>query len=80
MGFGEAEEEEATQEVTLRPDDWAEGTASIALRFVKFQNVISLVLFVLDGEGAGERVRIDRVRVVGVAGQKQGKLVKSGDA
>ena len=83
LGFDEAEDLQATQSITLKPHDWDEktGTAKIELRFVKFQNVYSLVLFVVDGEGTGEKVRIDRIRVVGETGEKrdQGKLEKVGD-
>ena len=80
LGFDEAEDIPATQEITLQPQDWDEktGTARIELRFVKFQNVSSLVVFVIDGEGDGEKVRIDRLRVVGETGEKRepGKLEK----
>lgn len=79
LGFEEAEETPATQSITLSASDWdATGTASVPLRFVKFQNVTSLVLFVVDGDGEGERVRLDRIRVIGESGEKrdQGKLEK----
>lgn len=83
LGFEEAEDIPATQQVTLTPRDWdAEtGTAKIELRFVKFQNVTSLVIFVVDGEGEGEKVRVDRIRMIGEAGEKRelGKLEKVGD-
>jgi hypothetical protein len=83
LGFDEAESISATQEIVLRPEDWdAETqTAKVELRFVKFQNVTSLVLFVVDGEGDGEKVRIDRIRVVGESGEKRdmGKLEKIGE-
>ncbi len=80
LGFDETEDLPATQEITLAPQDWDEktGTAKIELRFVKFQNVSSLVVFVMDGDGDGEKVRIDRLRLVGETGEKreQGKLEK----
>ncbi|KAI4250328.1 MAG: hypothetical protein L6R42_008755 [Xanthoria sp. 1 TBL-2021] len=83
LGFEEADDIEATQAVTLQPEDWdaATGTVKVDLRYVKFQNVSSLVLFVVDGEGDGERVRIDRLRIVGEKGSKRelGKLEKIGD-
>ena len=62
--------------------DWdATGTATLSLRFVKFQNITSLVLFIVDGEGEGEKVRIDRVRIIGGTGERRdpGKLEKVGD-
>ncbi|KAI4286238.1 MAG: hypothetical protein L6R38_000004 [Xanthoria sp. 2 TBL-2021] len=83
LGFEEADDIEATQAITLQPEDWdaATGTVKVDLRYVKFQNVSSLVLFVVDGEGDGERVRIDRLRIVGEKGSKRdlGKLEKIGD-
>lgn len=83
LGFEEAEDILATQEITLEPRDWDEGTgtARIDLRFVKFQNVTSLVLFVFDGDGEGEKVRVDRLRIIGETGEKRalGKLEKIGD-
>jgi len=72
----------ATQAITLSEKDWDSiGTATISLRFVKFQNVTSLVVFIVDGEGSGERVRIDRIRIIGETGEKRdlGKLEKVDD-
>lgn len=83
LGFEEAEDIPPTQKITLQPQDWdsATGTAKVELRFVKFQKVSSLVLFVSDGDGIGEKVRIDRMRIVGEKGEKRelGKLEKIGD-
>lgn len=83
LGFEEAEDVPATQAITLEAQDWDEktGTAKIELRFVKFQNVSSLVIFVLDGDGKSEKVRIDRLRIIGETGEKRelGKLEKIGD-
>lgn len=83
LGFSEADDVPAAQSITLSAGDWdATGTATISLRFVKFQNVTSLVLFVVDGDGEGEKVRLDRVRIIGETGEKRelGKLEKIGDA
>ena len=86
LGFDQAESLEPTQIVQLRTDDWdaKTGTAAVPLRFVKFQNVTSLVVFVVDGEEVddrGERVRVDRLRVLGEVGEKRelGKLEKIGN-
>ena len=82
LGFEEADDIPATQSITLSEKDWdSTGTVNIPLRFVKFQNVTSLVLFIVDGEGEGDRVRVDRVRVIGETGEKRelGKLEKIGD-
>lgn len=83
LGFEEAEDIPATQSIVFQPQDWdsTTGTAKFELRFVKFQNVSSLVVFVVDGEGDGEKVRIDRLRIIGETGEKRelGKLEKIGD-
>ena len=82
LGFEEAEDIPATQTIELKPSDWDEqtATAKLELRFVKFQNVYSLVLFVADGEGDSEKTRIDRIRFIGESGEKReiGKLEKIG--
>lgn len=83
LGFEEAEDVPATQAITLGAQDWDEktGTAKVELRFVKFQNITSLVVFVLDGDGKSDKVRIDRLRIIGETGEKRelGKLEKIGD-
>ncbi|KAI4173461.1 MAG: hypothetical protein LQ346_008424 [Caloplaca aetnensis] len=83
LGFEEAEDLPATQTITLQAQDWddATGTAKVELRFVKFQKVSSLILFVADGDGNGDKVRIDRVKIIGEKGEKRelGKLEKIGD-
>lgn len=83
LGFDEAEDIPPVQTVTLSPEDWdaKTGTARVELRFVKFQNVTSMVVFFVDGDGDGEKLRVDRIRIVGESGEKRdlGKLEKIGD-
>ena len=81
LGFDEAEDMSATQLIELTEKDWnAEGTANISLRYVKFQNITSLVLFVVNGDGESEKVRLDRLRLIGETGEKRvGKIEKIGD-
>ncbi len=79
LGFDEAEDTQPTQEFTLSEKDWdpKTGTAKIDLRIVKFQNVSSMVLFVVESEGDNEKVRIDRIRIIGETGEKRdGKIEK----
>lgn len=79
LSFDEADGIPATQEITLSEKDWdpKTGTAKVELRFVKFQNVTSMVIFVVESEGDNEKVRIDRIRVVGESGEKRdGKIEK----
>lgn len=83
LGFDEADGIPAVQKVEIKPGDWDEktATATVPLRFVNFQNVTSLVLFFVDGDGDSEKLRVDRVRIVGEAGANRamGKLEKIGD-
>jgi hypothetical protein len=83
LGFEEAEDIPATQTIELKDSDWDKetGTAKLELRFVKFQNIYSLVIFVEDGAGDSEKTRIDRIRFIGESGEKRdmGKLEKVGD-
>lgn len=83
LGFDEADDYPPTQEIELSAGDWDKdtGTAKIDLRFVNFQNVTSLVIFVVDGDGNGEETRLDRIRIIGETGEKRdpGKLEKVGE-
>ena len=83
LGFDEADDTPATQKLELKESDWdaKTGTAKVELRFVKFQNISSIVIFVADGDGDGEKTRIDRIRLFGESGEKRamGKLEKVGD-
>jgi len=83
LGFDEADDTQATQTLEIAEGDWdaKTHTAKVELRFVKFQNITSLVVFVVDGEGDGEKTRIDRIRLYGETGEKRtmGKLQKVGD-
>ncbi|KAI2473687.1 putative thioredoxin [Annulohypoxylon bovei var. microspora] len=82
LGFDDAEDIDPTQTIEIGENDWnANGTANLGLRFVRYQNLTSLVIFVVDGDGDGEKVRIDRIRFIGESGEKRemGKLEKIGD-
>ena len=83
LGFDDAEDIAPTQSVEINSRNWdpKTGTAKVELRFVKFQNVSSLVVFVVNGDGYGEKTRLDRVRVIGETGEKRdpGKLEKIKD-
>lgn len=83
IGFEDADEDSPTQEIELLPQDWDEETktATVELRFVKFQRIMSLVVYFVDGDGDRERIRVDRLRLFGEAGEKRelGKLEKIGD-
>ncbi|RMD44307.1 hypothetical protein DV735_g911, partial [Chaetothyriales sp. CBS 134920] len=79
LSFDEAEATQPVQEITLSEKDWdpETNTAKLELRFVKFQNITSLILFVVASEGSNEKVRIDRIRIIGESGEKRdGKIEK----
>ncbi|KAF2222130.1 PITH domain-containing protein [Elsinoe ampelina] len=83
LGFDEADSIEPTQSFELDESsyDSKTGTAKLELRFVKFQNISSIVVYVVDGLGDGEKTRVDRIRLIGETGEKRtmGKLEKIGD-
>ncbi|KAJ5467499.1 Thioredoxin [Penicillium sp. IBT 31633x] len=83
LGFDEADGIPPVQKVEIQEGDWdaKTGTATVALRFVNFQNVTSLVVFFVDGDGDSEKLRVDRIRIIGEAGanRSMGKLEKIGD-
>ncbi|CAL5873554.1 uncharacterized protein PFLUO_LOCUS7834 [Penicillium psychrofluorescens] len=83
LGFDEAEDTVAVQTIEIKPEDWDSktGTAKLDLRFVKFQSVTTLVMFFVDGDGDSDKLRVDRIRIIGEAGEKRamGKLEKIGD-
>lgn len=74
LSFDEADSIPATQIVDISPADWdpKTHTAKLDLRFVKFQNCTSIVVFVQSGEDDGaEKVRLDRIRFIGETGEKR---------
>jgi thioredoxin len=83
LGFDEAEDTAATQVIEIQESDWdaATHTVKLELRYVKFQNISSLVIFIENGDGDGEKTRLDRIRLFGETGEKRamGKLEKIGD-
>lgn len=82
MDFSEADDSEPTQAIEIKESDWnSNGTASIPLRFVKFQKTTTLIVYVQRGDGEAETVRVDRLKLIGEAGAKRemGNLQKVGD-
>ncbi|XP_062984286.1 thioredoxin-like protein 1 isoform X1 [Elgaria multicarinata webbii] len=64
MDFEEAERSEPTQALELSPDDIKEDSI-IPLRYVKFQNVNSVTLFVQSNQGDEETTRIAYFTFIG---------------
>lgn len=57
---------EAAQEVAL-DEAQARGDKVVELRFVRFQNVKHLAIFVVDNQGGEDVTRIDKLELVGLA-------------
>ncbi|KAK7466606.1 hypothetical protein BaRGS_00037329 [Batillaria attramentaria] len=64
LDFDQADSMAPVQQVDLTPDDLKEGSM-IPLKFVKFQNVQSITLFVRDNQGGTETTQIDYVGFLG---------------
>lgn len=67
IDFDSAEGMAAVQELSLTEDDMKDG-GIINLRYVKFQNVLSVTMFVKDNQGGEETTQIDRLTFVGNPG------------
>lgn len=80
LGFDEAEGVQETQTLTLTEKDVA-ADAIIPLRFVKFQNVSSLIIFVVDNLGGTETTRINKLDFIGsvIEGSDRTKVVQKVD-
>jgi len=66
IDFDEAESTEPTQELELSESSYdSEGIALVNLRYVKFQRVNSLTVFVVDNLGGEETTRIENLRLYG---------------
>lgn len=64
MDFQSVDSAPATQEITLQTEDIA-GDKLIPLRFVKFQNVSSITIFVENNQGGEPTTAIQRLRFIG---------------
>ncbi|GAA5859991.1 hypothetical protein JCM8547_003048 [Rhodosporidiobolus lusitaniae] len=68
---------EPTQEIVL-DEEQAKGLKAVELKFVRFQNVNHLSIFVVDNQGSEEISRIDKLELygVGVEGMKMSEFNK----
>lgn len=64
LDFDMADSNTCIQELEVTPDDLSNGTP-VNLRFVKFQNVQNLQVFVKDNQSGGEVTQIDHFAVIG---------------
>ncbi|KAF9916922.1 Thioredoxin-like protein 1 [Linnemannia zychae] len=65
LGFDETDSVVETQTITLTEKDY-EGNGLIPLRFVKFQNVTSVILFIEDNLGDEETTQIKQLVFIGM--------------
>ncbi|KAH9857755.1 DUF1000-domain-containing protein [Lenzites betulinus] len=66
LGFDDVEDAASVlQELTLAPEDVREGRR-VPLRFVRFQSVNSLHIFVVSNQGGEDETRIDSIDVFGM--------------
>ena len=61
LGFSECENDDPTQEIVLKESDFK---GDILLKFVKFQAVKSLTIFIADNEG-GPKTKISKLGLFG---------------
>lgn len=65
MDFDKAESSEPVQELVLSSDDLKDDTKSVQLKYVKFQNVNSLTIFVKDNQTGKDVTRINHIKFIG---------------
>ncbi|KAJ2659106.1 hypothetical protein IW148_004399 [Coemansia sp. RSA 1199] len=66
VGFDDAESAEATQEIEMSADVYEKGGV-VNLRYVRFQNVNSLTIFVADNLGGDDVTAITQLAFIGTA-------------
>jgi len=66
LDFDKAETSEPVQLIELRPEDLADDAKPVQLKYVKFQNVNSLTIFVKDNQTGKETTRITQILLIGL--------------
>jgi len=69
LDFESIESVAATQEIVLKKDDLIAGSI-VSLKFVKFQNVNSLTIFVVSNQGDAETSILQNLRILGISTSK----------
>ncbi|XP_055947143.1 thioredoxin-like protein 1 [Argiope bruennichi] len=64
LDFDQADSSEPVQILELKPEDLT-GEKPILLRYVKFQNVLNLQIFVKDNQTGAETTRINHLAIIG---------------
>jgi hypothetical protein len=70
MSFGEAEDDASIQDLTEELTGAIEDNTAIPLRFVKFQNVTTLQMFIADNRGGDGVTKIKRIQFLGTPANK----------
>ncbi|ORX60302.1 thioredoxin-domain-containing protein [Hesseltinella vesiculosa] len=80
LGFDDADSIKETQLLELSPKDFEENSI-VPLRFVKFQNITSVVLFIVDNQEDEETTALQQLIFIGspVEATNMGDLKKMGD-
>ncbi|EGD98131.1 thioredoxin [Trichophyton tonsurans CBS 112818] len=78
IGFEDADDSKPVQTCEISPKAWdpKTGTATVELRYVLFQGVSSLNVYFVDGDGDGEKIRVDRLRIFGEKGEKREGVIE----
>lgn len=66
LDFDSAKSETPTQEIAVGETDVAAGAKPIELRYVLFQNVTHLTIFIAGNQGGGEETVIQRLQLLGI--------------
>ncbi|KAI9311029.1 PITH domain-containing protein [Dichotomocladium elegans] len=80
LGFDEADSVQETQTIVLEPKDFEQDNV-VNLRFVKFQNVTNLVLFIVDNQEDEETTQLQQLILIGspIEATNMNNLKKSED-
>lgn len=65
LDFDKAESSEPVQQLELNPDDLVEEAKPVQVKYVKFQNVNSLTIFVKDNQTGKDTTRISQILLIG---------------
>lgn len=65
LDFDKAENAEPVQQLELAPEDLAEDAKPVQLKYVKFQNVNSLTIFIRDNQTGKDTTRISKFLLIG---------------
>lgn len=67
MSFDDVDSFPPTQTIELQPNDYVDGTAKVALQYVKFQSCQSITIFVQDNLEGSEVTCLSRLHFRGSA-------------